>query len=93
MKALPKIVDELGLLKAEIADLTEKRADLEQILKDSGKDAIDGKIYRATISRFSQLKVAWQKIAVKLEASRQIIKANSSRTDVVRVNTNTRIAA
>lgn len=93
MKALSKIVDELGLLKAEISDLAEKKADLEKILKDSGKAEVDGKIFRATISRFPRTTVAWKAIAKKLGASRQLITANSSEKDIVTVNTNTRKAA
>ena len=92
-RKLSEVVDELGLVRAEIAELQDRKKEYEQILKDSGEDEIEGRIYRATVSRFTQLKTAWKAIAEKLGASRQIITANTSEVDVERVNVVARKAA
>lgn len=48
------IVDRLGDIKAQIADLKKIEADLVQRLIDAGSDAIDGRFYRATVSQVAE---------------------------------------
>jgi N-methylhydantoinase B/oxoprolinase/acetone carboxylase alpha subunit len=48
------IVDRLGDIKAQIADLKKIEADLVQRLIDSEHDAIDGRAYRATVSQVAE---------------------------------------
>ena len=93
MAKLSAVVDDLGRLKAEISELTERKAELEQVLKDSGEDAVDGRLFRATISRFTRAQVAWKKIAEKLGASRQMITANTTDVEIERVDIHARKAA
>lgn len=45
------VVDRLGEVKAEIARLKEVEADLAKRLIESGEDAIDGSLFRATVVR------------------------------------------
>lgn len=48
-----RIVDELGQLKAQIADLDARKKELEATLKVHGAGAYDGTLYRATVSETS----------------------------------------
>lgn len=48
------IVDRLGDIKAQIADLKKIEAELVQRLIDSAQDAIDGCAYRATVSQVAE---------------------------------------
>jgi N-methylhydantoinase B/oxoprolinase/acetone carboxylase alpha subunit len=48
------IVDRLGDIKAQIADLKKIEAELVQRLIDSDSDAIDGRFYRATVSQVAE---------------------------------------
>jgi hypothetical protein len=48
------IVDRLGDIKAQIADLKKIEADLVQRLIDSEQDAIDGRFFRATVSQVAE---------------------------------------
>lgn len=48
------IVDRLGDIKAQIADLKRIEADLVQRLIDNGADAVDGRAYRATVSQVAE---------------------------------------
>jgi hypothetical protein len=47
---LKNIVDELGALKASIAELTERERVLKNAIAASGYAEIDGLLYRATVS-------------------------------------------
>ena len=93
MTDLIKTVADLGRLKAKIADLTDRTRDLEYDLIDSGESEIEGKLFRVVISEFTKNNIAWKKIAEKLNASKRLISANTSSTDIVRVNINARKAA
>lgn len=46
-----QIVDRLGALKALISQLSEVEADLKAALVESGLAAVDGAVYRATVSQ------------------------------------------
>ena len=48
------VVDRLGEVKAEIARLKEIEAELAARLIDSGEDAVDGGLFRATIVRTAE---------------------------------------
>jgi hypothetical protein len=48
--ALADIVDELGELKARIADLTKQETKLKAALIESGYAEIDGSLFRATVT-------------------------------------------
>lgn len=48
------VVDRLGEVKAEIARLKEVEAELAARLIDSGEDAVDGGLFRATIVRTAE---------------------------------------
>lgn len=48
------IVDRLGDIKAQIADLKKIEAELVERLINSGADAIDGRAYRATVSQVAE---------------------------------------
>ena len=48
---LAAIVDELGELKAAIAELTEKEKELKTIIAASGYAEFDGELFRATVSK------------------------------------------
>ena len=78
MTKLANTVDDLGRLKAEIADLEVRKGELEDLLVESGESEIDGRLFRATVSIYDRATVAWKKIAKKLNASRQLIKANTA---------------
>jgi hypothetical protein len=93
MTDLNKTADDLGRLKAKIADLTERKKELEYELIDSGERTIEGKLFRVTISDFFATKVNWKGIAAKLKASKRLISANTSETEVTRVSVYARKAA
>ena len=48
------IVDRLGDIKAQIADLKKIEADLVERVTAAGEDAIDGRFFRATVSQVAE---------------------------------------
>ena len=48
------LVDRLGDIKAQIAQLKEVEADLVARIAQSGSDAIDGRFFRATVSAVAE---------------------------------------
>ena len=75
---LVNIVDELGTVKAEIANLKAREEFLKKALEDSGETAIDGTLFRATVATSQRTNIDWKTIAEKLEPSRQLITAHTS---------------
>ena len=78
MSKLGNTADDLGRIKAEISDLEIRKGELEDIIIESGETEVEGRLFRVTVSIYDRATVAWKKIAKKLNASRQIIKANTA---------------
>ena len=77
--ALAAKVDELGALRAVIADLTKQADQIRTELEDAGLTAIDGQHYTASFAKCTARAVTdWRKIAERLNASRQLIAAHTA---------------
>ncbi len=74
------MVDELGALKARIADLQARENDLKTKLSGCGYEAIDGTQYRASIAwSEGRAYVDWKTVAENFCPSRQLVTAHTSR--------------
>ncbi len=94
MSKIANTVDDLGRIKAEISDLEIRKTQLEDVLIATGDAEFEGRLFRATVSIYDRATVAWKKIAEKLNASRQIIKANTGEAkEVITVKVVARKAA
>lgn len=72
------LVDRLGFVKAQIADLKQEEQRLSEELIATGETAIDGTAYRAAISLVEPRKSTdWKAVAEKLNPSRQLLAANT----------------
>ena len=72
---LAHTVDRLAQVKAQIAELRQYENELKEVLIDSGLAAVDGLCHRATISECTKTSTDWEAIALKLNPSRQLIRA------------------
>lgn len=75
--SLAEIVDELGPLKAQIADLQEREKALRQALIDADVPECDGRLFRGTVSRYVFMLVDYKTICEKLEPSHQLLAAHT----------------
>lgn len=75
-QALAAKVDELGALRAVIADLTKHADTIRTELEDAGLTAIDGQHYSASLAQVKGRTVTdWQTIAQRFKPSPQLIRA------------------
>jgi len=80
---LKAIVDELGALKAAIAELTEKEKELKTAIAASGYAELDGDLYRATVSLSERVTLDSEKVRALLSDAQ--IAACSRTTEVLSV--------
>jgi hypothetical protein len=77
---LTKIIDDLGALKARIADLENQEKALKQALADLGPGAYEGDLFRLSISESERETLDMK--AVREHLSRQFIQAHTNVTPV-----------
>lgn len=76
-QTVKNLADELGLIKAQIAELEEKQKTVRALLIASGESAVEGDLFRASITEAARKEVNWKAIAEKLEPSRQLVQAHT----------------
>jgi hypothetical protein len=77
--ALAAKVDELGALRAVIADLTKQADKIRAELEDAGLATIEGQHYSASLNPVKgSTRIDWQSIAAKFKPSRQLIAAHTT---------------
>jgi hypothetical protein len=79
------MVDQLGCVKAQIATLEKEEKRLRDAIAELDCDAIDGELFRATVSHSEVAAVDWKTIAEKCEPSRQLVAAHTELKDRVTV--------
>jgi hypothetical protein len=90
---LKPLVDQIGRLRAQIAELSEMDAKLVKELQNAGVEVLEGNFFRVVLSSIKEsVGPDWKKIAMKLKPSRQLITANQrvNRVAHVRVNVSVR---
>ena len=89
-------IDQLGEIKAQIAELEAIEKTLRDGIAARGPGAYEADLFRATVSVSEREKIDWKAIAEKLGPSRQLVAANTSSIEVVMVRVaarNGRVAA
>jgi hypothetical protein len=84
------LIDDFGLLKAQIADLETKAKALHGQIASLGDGAYEGTFYRVTVSESERSKLDMD--AVKAKLSPQFIRAHTSYTPVTTVRVSGRNA-
>ena len=85
-----KQIDKLGVLLAQISELTKEAESIKSALKASGNSEFDGKLFHAVVINQIRTSVDWETIAEKLNPSRQLVAAYTSSKEVVMVKVNAR---
>ena len=87
---LSEVVDQLGRLKAKIADLCAQEEELKRLLILSDESAVDGKMYRASITHVQRSSLNQQKVRLFLTPQQLDACMTYSDSVVVRVSAKTR---
>lgn len=83
LPTLPEIVDKLGLIKAEIADLEVEEKRAVTTLKTKGAGEYCGKLFQATIStQVRNKRVDYEALAKAARISQQLIKNHTTTATV-----------
>ena len=90
---LAAIVDELGELKAAIAELTEKEKELKTIIAASGYAEFDGELFRATVSLTERTTLESEKVRALLSPAQIAACSKTTEVTTVRVAARKRAAA
>lgn len=76
---LGEVVDRLGRLRAEIAELEVLEKQFKETLSDSGETKVIGKLYKAAVIYSpGRISTDWKTIAEHFSPSRQLITAHTS---------------
>lgn len=77
---LASVVDELAIIKAQLAELADKEKELKAVLIAAGVSPIEGDLHRATVSLVSgRTSIDWKSIAEHFSPSRQLVTAHTSK--------------
>jgi hypothetical protein len=90
---LKPLVDQIGILRAQMATLAEQENVLVTQLQNAGVEVLEGNQFRITLTKIAEWKGPdWKAIAKKLNPSRQLIAANTRvmRKEHTRVNVSVR---
>lgn len=87
------LVDTLGQLKAQIADLKKQESMIKTALIDGGQFEYEGALFRATVSDSVRKVVDWKTVALRLNPSRQLLAANTTSKTITTVRCTARVAA
>lgn len=82
------VIDELGIVNAQIAELTTRAEVIKKQLVARGKGAYEGDLFRATVSEYDQKTL--NQTAVRAKLSRQFIRANTKTKTVMAVRVTSR---
>ena len=85
-----KIVDQLGLIEDQIAQLTEQAESLKNQIKLLGKGTYAGALYVTTVTHTAEKKsTSWSAVAKELNASADLIAKHTKITkDIMSATTN-----
>lgn len=90
MSNIGPLIDDYGLLKAQMADLEAKMKPLHEQIVAQGEGAYEGTFYRVTVSKSERANLDSK--AVRKKLSRQFIRANTTYTPVTTVRVSGRTA-
>lgn len=89
-KELPGLADELGFVRAQIADLKNREKDIRETFIEAGVKAMEGDTFRAVVVESLRTTIDWKTVAAKMEPSRQLVRAHTSEKEVTSIRVNAR---
>lgn len=87
------LADELGTIRAKMANLKDRETEIRNIMLESGVKAMEDKKFRAVVVESLRKSIDWKAIAEKLKPSRQLVTAHTTEKEVVSIRVNARRGA
>lgn len=88
--SLEALADNLGSVRAKISDLREKETQLKEQLIEAEVEAVEGKLFRVTVSRFNMERVDYRGLVDRLDPPRRIVNQFTTVEEQVRVSVKSR---
>ncbi len=89
-KELPGLADELGFVRAQIADLKNRESDIRDVFIEAGVTAMEGETFRAVVVESLRTTINWKAVAAKLKPSRQLVTSHTTEKEVTSIRVNAR---
>ena len=87
---LTGLADELGIIRAQAADLKSREKEIREILIAADVHTIEDEQFRAVVVASMRTTIDWKSVAAKLEPSRQLVRAHTSEKPVTSIRVNAR---
>ena len=87
---LPGLADELGFVRAQIADLKDRESDIRETFIEAGVTAMEGETFRAVVVESLRTTIDWKTVAAKMEPSRQLVTAHTTEKEVISIRVSAR---
>jgi RNA-binding protein YlmH len=87
------LADELGIIRAKMANLKDRETEIRNIMLESGVKAMEDKKFRAVVVESLRTNIDWKAVAAKLKPSRQLVTAHTTEKEVISIRVNARRGA
>ena len=84
------LADELGFIRAQMADLKDREREIRNTMIEAGVEALEDTNFRALVVTSLRTLIDWKTIAAKLKPTRQLVTAHTSEKEVVSIRVNAR---
>ena len=84
------MADELGIIRAQMADLKDREREIRTAFIESGVHALEDERFRAVVVESMRTKIDWKAVAAKLKPSRQLVTAHTSEIPVTQIRVSAR---
>jgi len=92
-QVLRELADELGIVRAQMADLKDREKDIRETFIEAGVKAMEGDTFRAVVVESIRTMIDWKTVAAKLKTSRQLVTAHTTEKEVISIRVNARRGA
>ncbi len=84
------LADELGNIRASLADLKDREGQIRKMFISAGIKALEDEQFRAVVVESMRTQIDWRTIAEKLEPSRQLLTAHTTEKEVISIRVSAR---
>ena len=87
------LADELGIIRAKMADLKDREIEIREVMIAAGISAFEDKKFRAVVVESLRTMIDWKSVAAKLEPSHQLVSAHTTEKEVISIRVSARRGA
>ena len=84
------LADELGAIRAQLADLKDREREIRNTLIEAGVKTLEDDIFRALVVESMRTMIDWKSVAAKLKPSHQLVTAHTTEKEVVSIRVSAR---